>query len=278
MVKGYKALDINMRAVNGNGMQYEMGKLYSIEGKVVPCYKGFHFCKSIEAINGYYSIKDSRIFEVEADGEIIDCAGKYAAEKIMLVRELTQEEISDYFRQNQKEFAKSEVWYIRYAVAAQGYGLDILVYDKDYSIRIAVAKQGYGLDILVHDKDPNVRIAVAEQGYGLDRLINDENWQVRTAVARQGYGLAILINDEDSDVRRAVAKQGYGLDRLINDWNWQVRTAVAEQGYGLDILINDKNGFVRSAVAGQGYGLDKLINVRSSFVKCMAQKMLKSVK
>jgi len=253
-MKGYKALDMDMRAVNGNGMQYEMSKLYSMEGKVVPCENGFHFCKSIEAVNGYYSIKDSRIFEVEADGEIIDCVGKYAAEKIMLVRELTQKEINDYFKQNQKEFIESENWYVR----------------------SAVAEQGYGLDILVHDKDPNVRSAVAEQGYGLDRLINDEDWQVRTAVAEQGYGLDILINDYDGGVRSAVAEQGYGLDRLINDEDWQVRMAVAEQGYGLDILINDEESDVRCAVAEQGYGLDKLINDGSFFVRCTAQKMLES--
>ncbi len=205
-MKGYKALDMDMKAVNGNGMQYEMGKLYSIEGKVIPCYKGFHFCKSIEAVNSYYSIKDSRIFEVEADGEIIDCVGKYAAEKIMFVRELTQNEINDYFKQNQKEFIESENWHVR----------------------SAVAEQGYGLDILVHDKDPNVRIAVAEQGYGLERLINDEDWQVRTAVAEQGYGLDILINDNDGGVRIAVAEQGYGLDKLIKDRSFPVRYTAQE--------------------------------------------------
>ena len=99
-MKGYKALDQEMRAILGNEMQYELGKTYTVYGKVVPCENGFHFCEKIEELNCYYNIEDSRIFEVEADGIIIKSEDKYVAEKIKLVRELSKEEISKYFEQN----------------------------------------------------------------------------------------------------------------------------------------------------------------------------------
>lgn len=126
---------MEMKAVNGNGMQYGMGRLYYIEGELILCLNGFHFCGSIEGLNGYYDIKDSRIFEIEAGGKIIRCDDKYAAGEIKLVRKLTKEEIKDYFQQNQEDFIKSNNWYIRHAVAGQGYGLDILINDKNSGVR-----------------------------------------------------------------------------------------------------------------------------------------------
>lgn len=205
-MKGYKALSMDMRAIHGNDMQYEMGRLYSIEGDVIPCENGFHFCQVIEEINGYYDIADSRIFEVEAYGEIVECDCKYAAEKIKLVRELTTEEISDYFKQNQEKFVESEDGYIRQAVADQGFCLNTLIHDECDDVRAAVAKQGYGLKELLRDYSFVVRLVVAKQGYGLDVLIHDVDWHVRMAVAEQGYGLDILVHDEDCDVRQAAKK------------------------------------------------------------------------
>lgn len=226
-MKGYKALDQDMRAIYGDKMQFKLGKTYSVDGEVVICENGFHFCEKIEFLNCCYDIVDSRIFEVEADGVIKRRGCKFAAESIELVRELTKEEVKNYFEQNAKAFACCDEAYVRQAVA-------------DY---------GYCLDILIDDEDEDVRATVAKQGYGLDVLVNDEDWQVRCAVAEQGYGLDTLINDEDGDVRAAVAEQGYGLDILIHDEDWQVRLAVAEQGYGLDVLVDDEDFDVREAVA-----------------------------
>ena len=100
MVKGYKALDSNMRTIYGNGMTYELGKWYKINGKIKPCKNGFHFCEKIENIQVYYNLFHSRLFEIEADGEIRD-ACNYIVEsigtvtvcsRIRLVREILPEE------------------------------------------------------------------------------------------------------------------------------------------------------------------------------------------
>ena len=114
----------------------------------------------------------------------------------------------------------------------KNYGLDMVFnYTQSHNksmttyLKLYIARQGYGLDILVNDRDYIVRAAVAEQGYGLDKLVNDKDWPVREAVAKQGYGLDVLVNDEHWPVRVAVARHGYGLDKLINDASYEVRDA-----------------------------------------------------
>ena len=161
-MKGYKALNQDMKAILGNEMQFELGKTYSINGELVPCKNGFHFCEKVEYLNCCYDIANSRIFEVETDGIIKQCGNKYAAERIKLVRELSKEDINKYFEQNLQSLVCHDETYVRQAVAKQGYSLEILVNDTEWPVRQAVAKQGYGLDVLVNDENWIVRQAVAE--------------------------------------------------------------------------------------------------------------------
>lgn len=184
-MRGYKALLQDMTAIKGNGMKYELGKSYFIEGEVIPCRKGFHFCKNIEDLENYYRICESRIFEVEADGDMkTDDNKKYCASKIRLLKEIGKEEIKKYFEENADKFVNSRYACIRRATADQGYGLDVLIKDENIYVKTAVAKQGYGLDILIKDKAWFVRQIVAEQGYGVDVLIKDEDWDVRAAAKK----------------------------------------------------------------------------------------------
>ena len=69
--------------------------------------------------------------------------------------------------------------------------LENLVHSKYLFERAEAAKQGYGLDVLINDKESCIRLLIAEQGYGLDVLVNDENWIVREEAERQ---LANLTN------------------------------------------------------------------------------------
>lgn len=46
---------------------------------------------------------------------------------------------------------------IEKGVAAQKYGLDVLVQDEAWQVRKEVAKQGYGLKVLIRDENLNVR-------------------------------------------------------------------------------------------------------------------------
>lgn len=92
--------------------------------------------------------------------------------------------------------------------------LDILVNDENFFIRYAVAKQGYGFDVLIHDSSVDIRSEIARQGYGLDTLIEDEDWFVRIEVACHGFGIERLINDEDEDVVE-VSNQLKGVKQTI---------------------------------------------------------------
>ena len=198
-MKGYKALNMDMSSAYGD-MTYEIGKKYTITGKLEMCKNGFHFCKRLDDIGGYYKITESRIFEIEAEGNIINRDSKFCAESITLARELSKEEIYQHFVDNQERILK-----------------------KNWRCRKTLADQGLCLDKLVHDENPIVRAVVASQGYGLDILVNDNSPLVREEVARQKYGLSILINDQYPKVREIVAEQGYGLDVLIHDENYYVR-------------------------------------------------------
>ena len=243
-MRGYKALNEDMSSKYGD-MTYELNKEYEIEGKLIMCENGYHFCNELFNVYYYYP-SDSRVFEIDTlDGEIIEKGDKYCTNKIKIIKEISEDEINKYIEDN----------------------LDILINDPNPNVREEKEKKGYGLDILISDEDSEVKEAVANQGYGLDKLINDEDLYIRLEVVKQGYGLDKLINDEDPFVRVAVARQGYGLDILINDKNPYVRAAVANQGYGLDKLINDEDLYIRAEVARQGYGLDKLINDEDPYVR-----------
>ena len=253
MVKGIKALGMDMEAIKGNYMVYEMDKEYVHDGDVICRRSGYHYFNSIRDVMYMYNLNESRLFECELNGDKFDHDDMvHCANKIKLVREISKEDINKYIEDNLEE----------------------LVNDEEYEVRREVARQEYGLDILVNDGHEFVRLEVAKQGYGLDILINDKDWEVRREVAKHGYGLDKLINDEDEDVRKEVAKQGYGLDKLVNDENWKVRKEVAIQGYGLDILVNDGHEDVRLEVARHGYGLDKLVNDGYWFVRTEATHQL----
>lgn len=266
-MKGYKALNMDM-STHG-GIIYEIGKKYTIAGELKLYVNGYHFCKCLEDIELYYKIAKSRIFEIEADGEIIDGGNKSCAESITLVRELSKEEIRQYFIDNQESLLY-KFWY-QIALVDQGLYLDKLINNDAPFIRIEVAKQGYGLETLIHDKEPWVRVAVAKQSYGLNVLVNDGNPHVRAAVATQGYGLDILINDKNYLVREEVARQGYGLETLIHDKNWRVRREVAEQSYGLDTLINDPELYVRAMAATKIQEKHPIISLFHFMIPIMAK-------
>ena len=110
MEKGYKALSPSMAAICGNGMHYEIGKWYEVDGEIKPCENGFHFCKKLEDSHWYYNLFESRLFEIEADGEVIDT--KMVCSRIRLVREILPEEWQ--IEENLLKILKIDGWTIKY--------------------------------------------------------------------------------------------------------------------------------------------------------------------
>ena len=180
MIKGIKALGMNMEAINGNGMVYELNKEYIHDGELKCRQSGYHYFDSIRDVIHMYYLDKSRLFECELNGDEFDHNDiVHCTNKIKLIREISKEEIKKYIEDNLEELVNDEEWSVRLEVARQGYGLDKLVNDEEWSVRIEVAKHGYGLDILINDEDWSVRYEVAKHGYGLDILINDEYKFVR---------------------------------------------------------------------------------------------------
>lgn len=111
---------------------------------------------------------------------------------------------------SQKEYILNLTYSEKLGMINNNENIYVLIDDGDWYVRKAVARQGYGLEKLVNDRSPNVRVEVTKQGYGLDKLVDDKNWFVRKTVTEQGYSLDKLANDKDPNVRMAVAEQGYG--------------------------------------------------------------------
>ena len=87
VVKGFKAFDKNMQC---RGMQYEVGKEYTMEETPIPCKRGYHFCKSISDCYDYYEMsEDTRMCEIEAFGEVATDDGiKFCTNGIRIVAEI----------------------------------------------------------------------------------------------------------------------------------------------------------------------------------------------
>ena len=178
------------------------------------------------------------------------------------------------------KMVKSNNWENRLKIAKKGYGLNILVNDKQWKVRRAVLnylkknnltlaewcnQNNKEIDLrkLAFSQYPEVRITAIDSGY----VYKKDEIYITPDCKFMPYGIdpekdKMIKNNiwGDWGDRLEMVKEGYGLNVLINDEVYYVREAVAKQGYGLDILIEDKDWRVRAAVAEQGYGLDILIN------------------
>ena len=102
MVHGYKGFDINMTC---RGFQYEVGQTYEMDGKIVLCERGFHFCRNMADVMGHYGQKGCRYTEVEALGRVVDDGIKSVTDKLRIVCELTWAEVLEVmYRQEELGF------------------------------------------------------------------------------------------------------------------------------------------------------------------------------
>lgn len=91
IIKGYKMFDADWCC---QGFQYEVGKTYEIEGEIIPCEHGFHFCKTIEDCFNYYDcVTWNHIAEIEALGEVKEEGNKSVTNKIKIVKEIKWNEL-----------------------------------------------------------------------------------------------------------------------------------------------------------------------------------------
>ena len=97
-MKGYKGFNIDLSCRPGSRgyMKYEIGRTYSIMEDPVMCERGFHFCRRIVDVFGWYCPNmDTRVCEVEAIGKVMTSKdlAKYVTDRIRIVRELSTAEL-----------------------------------------------------------------------------------------------------------------------------------------------------------------------------------------
>ena len=93
-LKGYKGFDKDLKC---RDFQYEVGKEYKHDGNIELCNEGFHFCKNVMDIHGYYDLQEdeTRVCEILASGNVIEGEDKCVTDTIKIVRELSKEEIEE---------------------------------------------------------------------------------------------------------------------------------------------------------------------------------------
>lgn len=96
-MKAYKAFNPDMTC---RGFQYEIGKTYEIKEEPIMCARGFHACLNLETVFRYYSpYKKPILCEVEVLGDVVHGRffdDKVVTNKIKIVRELTEDEVTKY--------------------------------------------------------------------------------------------------------------------------------------------------------------------------------------
>ena len=260
-----KSITIN-NDVKKNVYVDEIGKVYSSDEF------DFEVYDSIEQIPKFSY--PSMLFKVNVLGKLQEKESEKYTDKIKLLKNITSEDANKYCEKYKKQMVQSSNIQIRINAAGRGFGLDILILDKEPGVRAAVAEQRYGLDNLINDPDPYVRAEVARQGYGLDKLINDPNQYVRAEVAIQGYGLDKLVEDKSMYVREEVANNADEdiVLKLVNDESADVKRVVAERGFGLNIFVKDPDPYVRAEVANNGKYITELLQDPNPIVRKAAIK------
>lgn len=87
--KGYKGFNPDWTC---RGFQYKVGETYEMPSEDIKmCYKGFHFCESLEQVFEYYDLSpDNHFAEVETFGDsiVLKSEDKMVTNKIRIVREI----------------------------------------------------------------------------------------------------------------------------------------------------------------------------------------------
>lgn len=100
---GYKLLDIGL--INEYGFQYEIDKIYTLNGELKWNYNGFHFCTHIEDTLRYRDKEKGtfEIVEIESLGNLVDGSNiendyygyetGYATDRFKIIRIIPREEL-----------------------------------------------------------------------------------------------------------------------------------------------------------------------------------------
>lgn len=248
-MKAYKAFNPDMTC---RGFQYEIGKTYEIKEEPIMCERGFHACLNLETVFRYYSpYKKPILCEVEVLGDVVHGRffdDKVVTNKIKIIRELTEDEVTKYALEQFK--LKLESLPLVYALLTYP-NLAPFISDKIlYQLvpfeqkELAIHGSQDLLKRLLKCGHPSTKQELVRtvplypestQKVILDTLVKDVLEEVRAKVAIYGKNRHrnILMNDESAMVREQVAlfatkKQ---LDKMVaQEQNKLVLCAIYKNG------------------------------------------------
>ena len=199
-IVAYKGFDRNMQC---RGFQYEVGKTYKHEGRVMVCDAGFHSCEYPLDVLSYYQPSNSRFAVVHASGQIsrekADGDTKIASSSISIKAEISPDYLVDY----------AAGWLLSHA------GVDS--YKKDYSDKNVLYFDGGVLTVA--GSSNNQSRSVAANTYSDKSTIN--NGKESLAVSTKFRTAAINMGSESvaaATGRYALASStgGYSITAVTN--------------------------------------------------------------
>jgi hypothetical protein len=159
-VDGYKGTEADMYCKD---YKYELGKLHEMPEDVVikTCRSGFHLCLELKHVFRYYEIGEGhRYFKVKAlvrakdvaeygkvDPSSMDDYTKLAAKAIVFERELTVEELYDYYTQTRPAMRYTIVNSVEDMRMAMEHGFE---YVKNHHDAQELLKYGYSLEMAMY--------------------------------------------------------------------------------------------------------------------------------
>lgn len=102
VIKGYKIMTADMRALINPDMQYELNKVYKYDGELKLCASGYHWSDSVfNAVTScnvmylYLSACKYKCYAIEVDdaGQTIYGVGKNVSDNIRIVSEIPLDEV-----------------------------------------------------------------------------------------------------------------------------------------------------------------------------------------
>ena len=206
-MKGYKILDENMCAIHGDGMTYELKEAYEMQGEIIPCARGYHFCQNIEDVNKWYNVlgTKNRVFEVEAGGTIINCGdGKSVASEITLTKEI-----------NKKELLKNENFLLE-AVKQYGCAIKFIKNPSEEMKLEAVKQDGWAIKFIKNPSEAVQMAAVKQYGCAIKFIKNPSEEMKLEAVKQDGYAIRYIKNPSEAVKMEAVKQNRWAIEYISN--------------------------------------------------------------
>lgn len=161
-VEGYKGTTKEMKC---RGFQFELGKEYTEEGKIVECENGFHLCLKLKDVFSYYELGEkTRYFKVKAlvrkkDAEMYGTVDywsnkvydKLVAKSIVFISEVETKELYDAIREKVEGLKDAPDRYIEMCI--NGLGTEAIVeYRKDVLINDGYS-EAFAMYMVTHCKN-----------------------------------------------------------------------------------------------------------------------------